>query len=143
MFTYESGVFWAFLIWIYTFAAGIIASNSIMEKNMNKIGMTRNWFTGQYRERTSADQNRSVFVSCLMYLALMFFNLITTLGSWMYVGLAVVMWLYRLSKDSGVPQNVKEYRWKMKNLDLSFDDILRLVMETTPNMTMTFEQFRD
>jgi len=37
--------------------------------------------------------------------------------------------IYRYSQDSGAPQSVKDFRWKIKNSEMTFDELVLEVMK--------------
>lgn len=37
--------------------------------------------------------------------------------------------IYRYSQDSGAPQSVKDFRWKIKNYEMTFDELVLEVMK--------------
>lgn len=44
--------------------------------------------------------------------------------SWLYIVISAGMMIFGRMKDSGRPQAYKELAWKMKNIDMSFDQII-------------------
>ena len=51
-------------------------------------------------------------------------GLIGIILSWVSVAWTVGTLIYQKSKQSGMPQPVKELRWKMRNVDMTRDQIL-------------------
>lgn len=43
MFDYETGLLFAFLLWLYNVITSIVMINSRFERNMNKIGQRLSW----------------------------------------------------------------------------------------------------
>jgi uncharacterized protein (DUF1786 family) len=58
------------------------------------------------------------------------------------VALAVGTIIYRKSKDSGAPQAVREFRWKLKNTDLTFDQLVKELMKVSDQDPSDFERVR-
>ena len=119
MFTYEVGVAIAFLLWAYNAVMLIVSVNSLLERNLNKIGQRLSWLTLMPKEMEPEDLKRSTLAKVLKYLFIVGIGLPFVLTSWLYILLAVAGMLYRWSKDSGAPQAVREMRWKLRNLDLT------------------------
>ena len=46
-------------------------------------------------------------------------------------------------KDSGAPQVVREFRWKMRNADLTFDQMMKELMKVSDEDPATFDTFRE
>ena len=78
-----------------------------------------------------------------MFLFIVAIGLPFVLLSWLYVALFVGTAAYNRIKDSGAPQAVRESRWKMKNVDMSFDQIVRELMKVSEQDPATFEKVRD
>ena len=62
--------------------------------------------------------------------------------SWINVFINVVAIIYRLSKDNGVPREVKEFRWKLRNRDLTFDEIVKEIIKVRGLDESNFEQIK-
>lgn len=122
---YETGVLFAFLVWLWGLAAIIINANSRFEKNLNKIGQRLSWLSYMPKPMEASDQNKTFGKSLGKFLLIAAIGLPFVFLSWVQILLYIGMALYKKSKDSGVPQNVKEFRWKMRNVDMTFDEIIR------------------
>ena len=46
------------------------------------------------------------------------------------------------SNKFGMPQSIKEYQWKMRNLDLSFDNIIKLDLASKDVPPDKFDEVR-
>lgn len=56
--------------------------------------------------------------------------------SWLYVLFVIGSYCYVFFKDVGAPQSVKEFRWKIRNIDMTFDQMIKELMkldEQDPN----------
>ena len=142
MFDYGTGVAVAFLLWLLNAIFSIVAINSRLEHNMNKIGQRYSWLTMTMRPMSEDDEKRSTLMKIVKFTLLQLFGLVWCLTSWLSVAMIVGRYIYRWSKDSGAPQNIKEYRWKMKNMDMSFDQILRETMKLSDMDTSKFDEFK-
>ena len=56
--------------------------------------------------------------------------------------MAAGVFLWRWSKSSGTPQVIKEYRWRLRNQDLDFDNLVRETMKVSGKEPAEFEQFK-
>jgi hypothetical protein len=71
------------------------------------------------------------------------FQGIFVLLSWLNVVINILMMAYNISKDRGVPNEIKAFRWKMKNQDLSFDEIVRESMKANGVAPELFETVKE
>jgi hypothetical protein len=140
--TYENGLVVALLLWLFNAIMIVVSVNSQMNRNLNKIGQRLSWVTFRSKTMERYDLRRPWWKSLLKYLLIVGFNLVFTLASWLYVAGAVVMYIYAKSKDSGAPEAIRAYRWKLKNIDMSFDDMIREAMKLSEKNPEEFEQFR-
>lgn len=124
-FSYENGVFVAFLFFIYSIIALVVQLNSQMERNLNKVGLRRSWMTRQPKPLEQEYIDRPFYRKILKFLFFIFLQLASVLLSWLGVFLSVCMVAYAWSKDYGTPSEVKAFRWKMRNRDMTFDDIVK------------------
>lgn len=49
------------------------------------------------------------------------------------------MLAYRITKDFGAPVSVKEFRWKLRNMDMNFDQIIKELMILSDTNPSEFE----
>ena len=125
MFSYESGLLIAFLLFIYGTSNVFVQVNSRMERNLNKVGMRLSWLTLNPKKMTSDTDNPSLSKKLFKFFIFAFFGFIMIFLSWIQVFLFVAGFVYCFKKDSCAPQFVKEYRWKLKNVDMTFDGMAR------------------
>ena len=64
------------------------------------------------------------------------------LASWLYVAYVVGLLIYRKSKDSGAPQAVREFRWKLRNTDMTFDQLVKELMKVSDRDPDEFEKVK-
>ena len=64
------------------------------------------------------------------------------LASWLYVAYVVGLLIYRKSKDSGAPQAVREFRWKLRNTDMTFDQLVKELMKASDRDPDEFEKVK-
>lgn len=142
MFDYETGIFFAFLLWLYNAIMIVVSINSRLERNLNRIGQRLSWLTLMPKPLEPDDLSRSTTSKVLRYLLVVGIGLPFILLSWLNVALSVATILYRRAKDSGAPQTVREFRWKLRNTDLTFDQLVRESMKVTEEDSSKFEEFR-
>lgn len=140
--SYETGLGLAFLLWLYGTVATLIAINSQFERNLNKIGQRLSWITLTPKPLTASDQSRGAIKSVFRFLILALIGLASVLLSWLYVAWFLGSMIYMKSKDSGAPQAIKEYRWKLRNMDLSLDQLIRESMKVAGQEESAFEQVK-
>lgn len=142
---YESGLLIAFLHWCVSTVWIVIVLNSQMSRNLRKIGMRLSWSTLLPVPLTQKDRRRGVLSSVALFSLFSIAKLFTVLFSWLYVaGVAAVM-AYAWFKQHGRPQEIREFQWKLRNLDMSFDDIAAGMhkLQTSLGMVPTsYENFR-
>lgn len=127
--SYEDGIFWAFLVWCFYTVNLIIKLNSTANENLQRVGLRLSWLTLQPIEVTARYHNMHAVIRGLLFLLYLFFGLALTLLSWLYVALAIGDTAYRWQKDFGAPDEVKAVRWRLRNVDMNFDEIVVLLMK--------------
>ena len=68
MFDYETGIFFAFLLWLYNAVMIVISVNSRLERNLNRMGQRLSWFTLTPKPLERDDLSRSTTSKVLRYL---------------------------------------------------------------------------
>ena len=139
---YGLGVLLAFLLWLWNAVYILITVNSMYERNLNKIGQRLSWVTFTPKPLDADYVGRSAVGRLGKYILIVGLGLPFILLSWFNVLLAIGMLIYRRGKDAGVPVAIKELRWKMRNVDMSFDQIVREMMKATDESPETFGQYR-
>lgn len=121
----------------------IVQINSRMERNLNKVGQRLSWTTLRAEPLSSDDLKKSLFRKIFKYILIVGFTFVCTFLSWLYVALVVGSFLYKTSKDYGALQAVKEFRWKLRNVDLTFDQMIQEMMKLDNAGHATFEQYKE
>lgn len=142
MFDYETGIFFALLLWLYNAVMIVVSVNSQLERNLNRMGQRLSWFTLTPKPLESDDLSRSTTSKVLRYLLVVGIGLPFILLSWLNVALVVATILYRRVKDSGAPQAIREFRWKLRNTELTFDQLVRESMKMAEEDPSKFEEYR-
>lgn len=142
MFSYESGLGIAFILWLASIVITLVWINSRFEQNLNKIGQRLSWLTLNPKAMDAEEMKRSTFRKIFKFLFIVGIGLPGLLLSWLYVAWFVGSVVYKRTKDAGAPQAVREFRWKMKNADMSFDQIVREMMKVSDEDPTSFEKVR-
>lgn len=142
MFSYESGLGIAFILWLASIVITLVWINSRFEQNLNKIGQRLSWLTLNPKAMDAEEMKRSTLRKIFKFLFIVGIGLPGLLLSWLYVAWFVGSVVYKRTKDAGAPQAVREFRWKMKNTDMSFDQIVREMMKLSDEDPTTFEKVR-
>jgi hypothetical protein len=140
--SYELGFFISLLLWLWHAVALLVHINSRFERNLNRVGQRLSWATLTPKPMTAEDTKRPLARAVGKYLLIVGFSLPFVLLSWVNVALYVAMYFYRRAKDAGVPQSVRELRWKMRNLDMGFDDLIKESMKVSEVDASTFNKVR-
>lgn len=125
MFSYETGVTIAFMMFLASTVHTIIMLNSLLEKNLNKIGLRLSRITLTPKELDAEFKNRAFYVKVLFWFLFFAISMFGILLGWVYVLWTIGAFMYARIKDSGAPISIREYRWKLKNVDMSFDEIIQ------------------
>jgi hypothetical protein len=121
---YEFGVGVAFCIWIGSLIWLFISLNSQLERNLNKVGSRQSWLSLQPKPMDNNHYHRTIPTKLGKLAVIFFLGFIGILFSWLYVAWYMGTIAYSYLKDAGAPQAIREFRWRMRNLDLSFDEIV-------------------
>lgn len=140
MFSYENGLLISFLLYLYQMITVLMTINSTAEKNLNKIGERHSWLTLKAKPMSKDDFNRPFYKSILRFLFIALWQGIFIFLSWVNIFLFVCLTVYKISQDYGAPREVKDFRWKIKNQNLTFDE---LIYEIIKLRGMDKESFED
>jgi hypothetical protein len=135
---YEIGLVVALLGWVWNLAWLAVMLNSTLERNLRRVGMCLSWATLRPKEMTAKDRQRSRLGACLKYLVIAIAGLPFILLSWGFVAWQVGIYLYRRQKDAGRPAAAREFDWKLRNIDMSFDQLAKELYAL--NSTLGLEQ---
>jgi hypothetical protein len=102
----------------------LVTINSQAERNLRKIGMRHSWFSHRPKEISKNYNKRGIVMHVAKFALVEVMGLVCILLSWVQVAFFIGTIFYSLAKDSGAPTDVKEFRWKMRNRELSFDEIV-------------------
>ena len=142
MFSYETGLLLAFLLWLWLTVSAIMTINSRMNRNLNRIGQRLSWLTMTPKPMSAEEVNHGSLRKIMKFLLLYGTGLPFVFTSWLYVLYVLGLLLYRKSKDSGAPQAVRELRWKLRNTEMNFDQLVKEMMKVSDQDPANFEQVK-
>ncbi len=143
MFSYENGLGIAFILWVVGNINVLVMINSKLQHNLNKIGDRLSWLTLTAKPMNEDDIKRSNLSRVFKFIFIAGIGLLSVLLSWLYVALFVGAFIYRRVKDAGAPQAIREFRWKMRNIDMSFDQLIKEIMKISDEDPANFETIRE
>lgn len=121
---YETGVVAALLVWLYRCAHLLVLINSTLERNLNRVGQRLSWASSRPIDMTESEARRGPLSTTLRYTLVVLGMLPFVLLSWADVLWTLGHMAYRYTKDVGAPTAVRELRWKLRNREMTFDEIL-------------------
>lgn len=143
MFSYEAGLAVSFLVWLASIISLLVSINSRLETNLNKIGQRLSWLTLTPTPMDLDDVKRSAFSKVMRFALIVGISLPLIFLSWLYVAMLAGIFVYRCTKDSGAPQVVREFRWKLKNAEMTFDQLVKEMMKVAETDPADFDKYRD
>lgn len=123
MFSYENGLLVSFFLYCYYIFNLILTLNSTAEQNLNKVGERHSWLSLKPKLMDSSDFDRPFIKKIGKFIFVVVWHGLFVFLSWFNVCMAVGYIFYIRYIDSGAPKAVKEFRWKLRNLDMTFDEI--------------------
>ncbi|MFA6189331.1 MAG: hypothetical protein WC680_08635 [Sulfuricurvum sp.] len=141
MFDYESGILVALLFWIFYAGSILVSINSQVERNLNKIGQRLSWITLAPKLMTIDDVNHSVAFKIMKYLFVIGIAFAFIFLSWAYIIVTIVLIIYKFFKDFGAPQTIREFRWKLKNSNLTFEQLMKELMKVSEVDESKYDEF--
>lgn len=135
--SYEAGIVVALILYIFSIIMTIHRKYSKINRNFNKIGYRIGW-----DGNTKPLYKKSSGLMIVAKILLILFGFVFIFFSWLYVVLVGGYAIYQLYSSLTAPPEVKRFRWKMKNVDMSFDEIVRELMITQNMDLANFDEFR-
>jgi hypothetical protein len=122
---YEIGVGLCLVHWLFQSVWLIILLNSRLEKNLNKVSQRLSWSNHNSKLIESRDEIHPKRIKMtIKYLFIIMFNFCFIFLSWITLFYIFLMMAFNKFKRDGEPEVVKNLRWKLRNLDLSYEQIL-------------------
>lgn len=136
---YETGVLAAFCAWLFSLVATIVNANSRAAQNLAKLGMR---FSIVSQEPKPIAGGGNGFLTFVKWVAVFGCGLCLIVFSWLYVAMVVGTLIYQKSKQSGMPQVVREFRWKLRNVDMPRDQLILEFMKVSGTPAEQFEEVK-
>ena len=141
---YEFGVVAALIIWFWRLIYVLLELNSKKAENLKIIGRRLSWVDLSVKEITLKYLQEGVFYKVLKFVLIwIIIPFLFVFTSWVYVIYNVGIFLYKKSQDSGMPNDFKEYQWKINNLKLTFDQMAELTYKLADQSQVTIEEFKE
>ena len=87
--------------------------------------------------------NRSTLSKVMKFFLITGIGLPFVLLSWLRVAMLIGTFAYRRIKDIDAPQIIRELRWKLRNIDMSFDQLTKELTNASEQDSANFEIFRN
>jgi ABC-type multidrug transport system fused ATPase/permease subunit len=142
MFSYETGLTIALVIYLITTVNTVVTLNSLYARNLNKVGMRLSRITLLPRELDADFKNRTTVAKVFFWVFFLTLGLLAAFLSWLSVLWFVGTFVYGRMKDSGAPNNVREYRWKLRNVDMTFDQIVAEIVKLNGESSSSFDEVK-
>lgn len=108
----------------------VVNLNSQAARNLRKIGLRYRWSNLQPVRMERDDYLPRPIWTTFKVLIWCILGLLSIAFSWLSVFFSVVMIVHSWSKASGKPAAVKELEWRLRNFDLTFDQIVEHLAKT-------------
>lgn len=139
---YDWGVWISFLHWLFESVFLILLINSRLEKNLNKVSQRLSWLSNYPKPIESIDQiHPPKYKMIFKYVFLRLFNLCFIFLSWFYLFYLFVNTIFNRYKRDGEPEVMKTFRWRMRNQDLTYDQIL-VELYKTELTDQSYDEFK-
>ena len=115
-FTYGTGWLICFLWGVYSLIMDVVASHNVAAKNMKKLGK---YYALGGKGYTELEPTGWLGWIVTEFISLVLFPLL----SWVGVAINLVYTALQYQKRSGMPERVKEYLWKIKNIPMSEEQL--------------------
>lgn len=141
--TYENGVIFALFLQLIRSVKLYFVCHSQFSKNLRKIYYRVRWSNGSPVILEQDELNPSTNKTLTKIFLWVLLNLILILFSWLWVFYSILVdVIYFKNNLIGVPEQIKLFKWKINNLDLSSDEILHYWYEIYPKSHKTFSAYK-
>ncbi|CAN5416625.1 hypothetical protein BH10BDE1_BH10BDE1_27900 [soil metagenome] len=141
--SYESGIVVAGLIKVYQIFMLAMILNSTRHRNLRRIGLRLSWMTSGLKPMTSNDYKPQAGFLLFKIFAIVAYSLLNMMFSWVFVFYFACLTAYQLSKNAGMPQNLKEMLWKLNNVDMSKAQVIEAFAAVENFTPEKLQQLRD
>jgi len=141
---YLVGVLIMLIYWVFQSIWLIILINSMYEKNLNKIYQRISWSTYRIKLIESLDELRTPkYKKIFKYILVISISFLSVFLSWITVFFTIIGIYFIHYKSLGRPECVKNYHWKLKNIDMTYDKIIEEKYKGEKELGMTELSFED
>lgn len=141
---YETGLFIALAIWVFKIVWAFQHLNSNVNSNLNQIGQRVSWVDFKPKPITKEYLKEGITYKIIKFLAIWVITpFLFALTSWLYVIYSVGLFLYKRSVDSGKPIEVKELQWRMRNQNLSFDQVVEIMVKANKMDEAKLDEYKE
>jgi len=142
LFDYWTGLGIAFLLWLFHAARLLALLNSQLNRNLNKIGRRISYMSQASVPMDWSEAHASWWSKAGKFMLVVGLGLPFVFASWLYVAYIVSIALWGIYTNASAPQAIREVRWKMKHMDLSFDQLVRESIKVTDEDPSNFEKHK-
>lgn len=123
---YLIGYVVSFTISLTSLLINIFAGFTTLAKNLKQVGLRISWAHGRPKPMEEEDLNRPPWYFFLKFCLAVLGVGFGAFFSWLNVIFIPVQVLVALIKSFGVPRDVRDARWRLKNVPLDFEGVVRL-----------------
>jgi hypothetical protein len=122
---YLYGLCASVLIWAANVAKLLYRPKSLRERNLHRIGLRTSRVSTQLKFLYGSDLSQSRSITLAIFWAIVLGEMLLLLGSWLYVAWWAAWRVRTFANDYSPPREVMDYRWKLRNMDMPFDQHVR------------------
>jgi hypothetical protein len=115
----------AFVVGIICLFIRIFSGLTAYSYNLRKIGLRISWTYGSLKEISENDMGNNFLGFILKLVLSVIACACNSITSWIIVIVIPFIVLWRLAKSIGVPRDVRDARWRLRNLLMDFDGVFR------------------
>ena len=115
----------SFAVSLIFLLTNIFAGFTIKANNLRQIGFRISWVDGRPKPMKEEDLHREPWYFFLKFCLAVLGLGLSAIFSWLNVILIPIQFLIVVIKSFGAPRDVKDAIWRMKNLHLDFDGVVR------------------
>lgn len=124
---YLIGYVVAFTIALTSLLINMFAGFTTLSENLRQVGLRISWAHGHPKPMEKDDLNRPPWYFFLKFCLAVLGLGLGALFSWLNVIFIPIQVLIAFIKSFGVPRDVRDARWRLKNVPLDFDGVVRLL----------------
>lgn len=126
---YELGMLVEAVLIVITWVNFVFEYNSIAAENYKKIGRTLALTSGTFRDMTSSDLNRPIWLKALRVGLILVLNFLSLFLSWAAVAWYIYFFSNQIFSRLMLPNSVKESRWRIRHINLSKEEMVTELLQ--------------